>query len=107
MDEAFEEDLSPDDRNVAHIPPIPVPIILSVILFFHIFLMLTDGFIVKETFLGFSILKTPSSERPHRVSQGDLGMTSDAFFPGVSHTGSLTWMDWTLGAEQKAWQVSS
>lgn len=56
-------------------------------------------FIVKGTFLGFSILKTLSSERPRSVSQVDLGMTSDVVFPGMSHAGSLTRTDWTLGAE--------
>lgn len=62
-------------------------------------------FIAKGTFLGFSILKTLSSERPRSVSQVDLGMTSDVVFPGMSHAQGRTGL--LVQNEQKAWQVSS
>lgn len=39
-------------------------------------------FIVKKTFLGFSIFKTLFSKRPCSVSQVGLGVSSDAIFPG-------------------------
>lgn len=80
MAQAFEEGwVVSGDRNMSHIP---VPIILSVIFFSHFFWCRLVIFIVKKTFLGFSIFKTLFFKRPCSVSQVGLGVTSDAIFPG-------------------------